>query len=187
MEHRLTRLCKGCLRYLPDSLFQMRDNGRYYRKSCRSCESKARLRRAFGPLSDATKEKRRKRQLQLDKERRRNPLFRAHYINKDAKNSDRKTEREYNLTIDFTEGKIREGCLYCGQKDPLLLTLDRLDNSIGHLQENVVCSCLRCNLIRGDMPYDAWIMIVPSLRSTIESGVLDGWQPKTRKRQKSTH
>ena len=48
-------------------------------------------------------------------------------------------------------------CYYC-KKDVLLLyennreekqwTLDRLDNAIGHTKDNVVISCLKCNLER---------------------------------------
>ena len=48
-------------------------------------------------------------------------------------------------------------CFYCRQQMLLLFnikkdmkqwTLDRLDNSIGHTKDNVVISCLKCNLER---------------------------------------
>lgn len=48
-------------------------------------------------------------------------------------------------------------CYYCKQKMLLLYennrdekqwTLDRLDNSIGHIKDNVVISCLKCNMER---------------------------------------
>ena len=51
-------------------------------------------------------------------------------------------------------------CYYCMEdmllvyenvREPKQWTLDRLDNSIGHITENVVISCLSCNLKRRTM------------------------------------
>ena len=51
-------------------------------------------------------------------------------------------------------------CYYCNEnmllvyenvREPKQWTLDRLDNSIGHITENVVISCLDCNLKRRTM------------------------------------
>jgi hypothetical protein len=48
-------------------------------------------------------------------------------------------------------------CYYCHEKCLLFYkyvreykqwTLDRIDNSIGHISENVIISCLQCNLKR---------------------------------------
>ena len=48
-------------------------------------------------------------------------------------------------------------CFYCCEninflykisRDPLQWTLDRIDNSIGHTNENVIICCLKCNLER---------------------------------------
>ena len=48
-------------------------------------------------------------------------------------------------------------CYYCNQdllliyekvREPTQWTLDRLDNNIGHITENVVICCLKCNLKR---------------------------------------
>jgi len=60
----------------------------------------------------------------------------------------------------------RLACFYC--KNPVLVlyeyvreprqwTLERLDNSIGHNLENVVISCLSCNLRRRCMNYEKYI------------------------------
>ena len=40
------------------------------------------------------------------------------------------------------------GILYKNIRDPLQWTLDRIDNSIGHNNGNLVISCLQCNLQR---------------------------------------
>ena len=48
-------------------------------------------------------------------------------------------------------------CYYCNKnmvllykeiKDPIQWTLDRIDNTMGHNTDNVVISCLQCNLKR---------------------------------------
>ena len=53
----------------------------------------------------------------------------------------------------------RQKCWHCGsivhvlyrdRYDPLQWSVDRLDNDIGHTRDNVVISCMRCNLRRGN-------------------------------------
>lgn len=57
-------------------------------------------------------------------------------------------------------------CFYCKQKtnilyeyvrEPRQWTLERIDNSIGHTKENVVISCLSCNLRRRTMYYERFL------------------------------
>ena len=62
------------------------------------------------------------------------------------------------ITFDETTEKILESklkCYYCKckmlicyqeKREGKQWTLDRIDNSIGHFTDNVVCSCLDCNL-----------------------------------------
>ena len=62
----------------------------------------------------------------------------------------------YNELIEkMVASKMR--CYYCRQKmlffykyvrEPLQWTLDRLDNTRGHNHDNIVISCLKCNLER---------------------------------------
>lgn len=54
-------------------------------------------------------------------------------------------------------------------------SLDRIDNQKGHLKTNVNLSCIRCNLLRQDMPYDAWLMLVPTIRLIRERGLFGQW------------
>ena len=62
------------------------------------------------------------------------------------------------------------------------MTLDRIDNEIGHVFANVVGSCVRCNLIRRHMPYAAWMCIVPGLRKAREEGLFQGWTGEVHRR-----
>lgn len=56
------------------------------------------------------------------------------------------------------------------------MTLDRIDNDKAHTKENVVPACIRCNMIRGSMPYEAWINIAPSIKNTYELGLFGNWK-----------
>ncbi len=92
----------------------------------------------------------------------------------DSRNTDKKYGRENDLTREFISEKIKEGCAYCLETEGRM-TLDRIDNDVGHLQSNVNSACVRCNYIRGDMPFAAWAAIVPSIREAKLSGLFDGW------------
>lgn len=72
------------------------------------------------------------------------------------------------------EGLIREACRYCGETT-LKMTLDRRNNAVGHTKANVQPCCIRCNLIRRDMPYEAWLVIAPSVRASREAGLFNSW------------
>lgn len=41
-------------------------------------------------------------------------------------------------------------CVYCGETDWRLLGCDRIDNSLPHTPDNVVCACGKCNIERGN-------------------------------------
>jgi hypothetical protein len=60
----------------------------------------------------------------------------------------------------------RNKCYYCQEavqvlyefvREPKQWTLDRLDNDFGHNADNVVISCLRCNLRRKTMHSDRYV------------------------------
>ena len=116
-------------------------------------------------------------------EERRAGKNREKYILDDARKSDRKHGRENNLDVDFVRDLIKDGCSYCGRTDQtIIITLDRIDNSIGHLKSNVVPSCMDCNLVRGNIPYKAWLLIAPAMKEARKLGLLDGWSRRTRRR-----
>jgi len=86
------------------------------------------------------------------------------YKNQDKKNKiyDEKwfVEIDYVLEL-LVRSKLK--CYYCMQNCELIYfnvlekkqwTLDRLDNNYGHNKNNVVISCLECNLKRGNLNSD---------------------------------
>jgi len=84
------------------------------------------------------------------------------------------TEKELlNLDLLVSKADVLElmkssclSCYYCKEgtlvlyeyvRDPKQWTLERLDNSRGHNRDNVVLSCLRCNLRRRTMHSDRYL------------------------------
>jgi hypothetical protein len=38
--------------------------------------------------------------------------------------------------------------------------------------------CIRCNYIRGSMPFAAWTLLVPAIRQAVEQGLFGTWRTK---------
>lgn len=89
--------------------------------------------------------------------------------------------------MDFVKQLVEAPCFYCGATH-VQMTLDRIDNNLAHTKENVNGSCLRCNLIRGTMPYLAWMHLVPKIREAVEQGLFGEWrtQPIKPKHERTT-
>lgn len=100
----------------------------------------------------------------------------AKWIVVSSKNNDRNRRRENDLTEEFVQNMIADGCSYCGDT-AIRVGLDRIDNSIGHLKSNVVAACCRCNLIRGEMPYAAWLRLIPAIKQAFKDGLFGSWLP----------
>ena len=94
----------------------------------------------------------------------------------ESRSSDRKRRRANDMTRPFIRELIKDGCLYCGETT-LRMTLDRIDNTQGHIKTNVVPACVRCNLLRRDMPYAAWLILVPNVKQAREQGAFGAWIP----------
>ena len=110
------------------------------------------------------------------KDTKRDGINRAKCILIDSRAQDRKKGRANDLDLRFIEAAIAKGCSYCGSTQAMM-TMDRIDNSLGHIKGNVVAACYRCNVYRGYMLYEAWLLIVPGLRRAKELGLLEGWKP----------
>lgn len=96
------------------------------------------------------------------------------YIVQDSRFSDKKKGLSNDLDSEFVRKLIARGCHYCGESG-IRMSLDRIDNTKGHLTGNVVPCCIRCNYLRGSMPYSAWLHLVPAIRETRELGLFDTW------------
>ena len=71
------------------------------------------------------------------------------------KKIDDKKGRDNDLTYDYILKHIfTSTCNKCGESDWHKLGCDRIDNTKGHLQNNVVCACRKCNVKRGLLKYE---------------------------------
>lgn len=66
-------------------------------------------------------------------------------------------------------------CYYCRSRDSEI-TLDRKDSSIGYLKSNVVPCCWRCNTLKSDMPWDAWVYLAPAVYHASKLGLFGKWR-----------
>ncbi len=144
------------------------------RSQCKTCESKYRPSRKWW-LTPANLEKAAARA----RRQRRDPSFTCRHILADCRKSDRKRGFGNDLTLDFIVELTKEGCVYCGETQ-IRMSLDRIDNTIGHVQSNVNPACIRCNYARGSMPYEAWKCLLKGVREARERGLFGAWLGRAR-------
>lgn len=79
-------------------------------------------------------------------------IGRASNLSTAYKQEDEKHNRgECTITKEWIVDNIFSGqkCVYCGETDWHKLGCDRIDNSLPHTPENVVCCCGECNVKKG--------------------------------------
>jgi len=156
------RKCKKCKSDKPVTSFGKLQGGKYRRRTCSACCKK---RERIGKENSRNESSR--------VYRRENPIRSILY---DSRGSDRKKELLGNdLDFNFVEDITSRGCSYCGDLTGRI-SLDRIDNAKPHTKNNVVPACFRCNYIRNSMPYEAWLHIVPLVKSAKELGLFGDWR-----------
>jgi len=172
-----TKLCIKCGNHKPlDQLESFEKNGKtYYRSRCTECGGKRYKRYRRANIAEV-----RRRERESIRRQRAAGENLVRWIYADSRKSDRKKGRLNDLTRDFIEAVLAKGkCTYCHNRK-LRLTLDRIDNSLGHLQSNVVVACIRCNYVRGAVPYKAWLELVPGIRRAVKKGLFGDWTGRAR-------
>lgn len=86
----------------------------------------------------------------------------------------KRLNRQTNITLEFVREIIGKPCNYCGDSKGKI-GIDRFDNSIGYMMDNCVPCCIRCNVLKSDMPVEAWMSLVPNIKSTFEQGLFKDW------------
>lgn len=99
---------------------------------------------------------------------------RPRFIYRAYKIADKKFGRQNDLTQEIIKELIAKPCVYCNGMN-VSMGLDRKDNSLGHLIGNVVPCCLRCNIIKGNMPLEAWIIIAKAVKRATKAGAFGNW------------
>lgn len=96
--------------------------------------------------NETTKEKKPEKTLDQIKRDKAQKL-KARYIDLDKK----KFGVGNDLDVDWiVENIINSKCEYCDESNWNKLGCDRIDNSKPHTKDNVICSCGRCNVVRGN-------------------------------------
>ena len=96
---------------------------------------------------------------QYSKQYYKTPMGRALYMTNAYKQEDKKHNRgECTLTAQWIVDNIFSSkCVYCGESDWKKLGCDRIDNSLPHTLDNVVCCCGECNKKRGTKPFEEFL------------------------------
>jgi hypothetical protein len=115
--------------------------------------------------------------LEYQKQRRKSMPARS--ILTDSRRSDKKSGLLNDLTLSFIERLISGECCYCGDST-IRMTLDRIDNDVGHIESNVVPACIRCNYTRKNMPYEAWLVVARAMKEAREKDLFGSWTGRAR-------
>ena len=164
------RTCKVCGKSKDIKCFAVAGKNPKYRKwTCHACRTKAQLKRK--PLA---KEKAREYQRRWAARHPENVILQS------SRQSDRKKGFENDMDAAFIKELIGNPCTYC-EGTRVKMSLDRVDNSLGHLKTNVVHACIRCNYTRGSMPHEAWLLLAPAMREAREQGLFGNWEGRAGK------
>jgi len=163
--------CKKCEKSEPEIRFLWRTTktGRYRRHLCTGCYND--YRKQFPNRSKAAASARYHKK--VTKWRASNQ-YTERWILQDSRHADKKNGLANDLDEAFIREKIKTGCAYCGETR-LRMTLDRVNNAVGHTKANVVPACVRCNSIRMSMPFQAWLIVAKAVRKIRLAGLFGTW------------
>lgn len=164
--------CNKCLVEKPLDFFEKMSKNSY-RNICKQCKNaRDHKRRKKNGVYERRKETQRLKRHDIN--------LRHIWVYYDSNLADNKKGFSNNLTKEIVKNIIEKGCTYCGipfeNDQKIKIGLDRIDNNKPHNKENVVACCSRCNFIRRNIPYDAWILIASSVRQAVNEGLLDDWE-----------
>lgn len=179
-----TKLCNSCGVHKPTHQFGKNHKGklRGYCKVCFNKQAHACEKKRWGtPEGAELKRAKDKRSQDRRKQLRRSEdsLQIAKIIVEDSRKTDKKLNRINDLDTSWVMLEIAKPCQYCGENS-LRMTLDRIDNSLGHVKNNVTPACIRCNYARRDMPHTAWIKLAPAMREARLAGDFGVWTGRCR-------
>jgi hypothetical protein len=141
---------------------------RYYRHLCRPCGNRYDLDHRRGTASLKAKRTRKRKKLRDQ----------GRLVIYDCRASDKLAGQVCDLDQAFVKDLIVRDCTYCGAtREQIRIGLDRIDNTLGHLKTNVVPCCSRCNVVRKNMPHEAWLVVAPGMRAAFQQGLFGNWVP----------
>ena len=96
------------------------------------------------------------------------PFGRAKHLISNYRLADKKQNRgECTIDAQWIVDNVFSGqvCHYCGETDWHKLGCDRINNSLPHTPENVVCCCGDCNTKKNITPYDEFMRMIGKIKS----------------------
>ena len=69
--------------------------------------------------------------------------------------------KNFNLDFDTFNLLLVSKCRYCGEDKSG--TVDRIDSKIGYSKDNVVASCLKCNVMKNSLTVDEFVAHINSI------------------------
>ena len=178
---RVVHTCKECKVELDETGSNFRiqlnktTNRRYYMGVCRRCDNARNKKRTT--RNSAYKERRKEKIKETYKNRR--AINDPYFVYRSCREADRLSGNTFDMDMAFVKDSIEKGCSYCsiGFNQGVKIGLDRIDNSKGHSKDNVQPCCVRCNLIRKDMPYPAWLIVAKAMKEALSLGLFGTWFP----------
>ncbi len=175
----MDKQCQRCKKYFSEESYhktKVLKSGKILRKAqCNFCRTE--MKKQYWELNPDIKQKVMQRQNIKRREDRRKEDNRAKIIYRDIKGSDKKHNRLNDLDIDWISNTIQQPCAYCLRHLNVLdMSLDRIDNQKGHVKDNILPCCNMCNYFRRNMPFEAWLLLIPGLKKAINLHLLDEWK-----------
>lgn len=159
------RLCKVCNQSKQLNVeFNYHSTHDTYSHCCKDCSNRRR-RIKYSGGSEPDEYKALTRVIKQKKIFENKPWRKTKYSNRkrlDYRNVDKKKGLFNNLTIEFIEKSFNSSCVYCGYP---AITLDRINNNLGHTIENCVPACYECNICRNRIfSYEEMLIIGKSIK-----------------------
>lgn len=180
------KVCLDCKETKEDTEFYWRHKARNQTENhCKQCSGKRKraLRRQHWEANPAAHKRHLERAAAALRRRRSEGHNAAGTFLNDSRKNDRRNNRANDLTKEFVSEMFKQPCSYCGDCNGKK-SLDRVDNTLGHLQDNVVTCCVRCNLVRGQMPYQAWLVVAEGMKVARERGLFGDWDGNILRKKK---
>jgi hypothetical protein len=176
MKYSTARACSCCdQEKTTDEFYTRTSNGKQYLESyCKTCSKIKSRERRNRNITPEKREHRNKRVRKWYSDFRKSPENRPRCVLRDSKQYDKRNGYHNDLDLPFIENELAKGCFYCEETE-IQITLDRIDNNKGHSKDNVTPSCIRCNLIRRNMPYDAWVVVAEAIKIARMNGLFGMW------------
>lgn len=100
---------------------------------------------------------------------------------RDYRRTDKRAGFKTSVSLEGMRFAAEMPCFFCCGRTRL--GLDRIENSLGHLNSNCVPCCAECNFILIDLPWEAKLELREPLRKIREKGILKDWlAPPERKK-----